>query len=378
MSSLVYFGSMQIGRPNGPGVNEYDFIDDLIYTKLFDDVNIYGPMTTSAFEKFSGRVRIVKVTRYPIIRELSALIKLVQDCFVGRLAPSLVVIRLGQLPIFHWILIKLMATMSIPVHVKTVGVGTANKKKGLKVTGWLNFLLIRKIVCTCTSLDTPTYYAKNRLVEVFVLELNKIIIVHNGSTIFDVHETVVSKKETIVLGYIVRFPQVRGGKQVIQVLSHCRNIGLKVEAIITGDESEVTLLRKLAESLNVADIVRFIGVVDKNEIPKILSNIDFGFSIVEGIRGTSGQKLRQYLMAGCNVIYSNDEFFESVDEEFVHEYKSVEDTVQFVNQRYSVNDQVRRPNIREWAIENISYTKMNKVRLTHLKDLEKLKWRSEK
>ena len=197
----------------------------------------------------------------------------------------------------------------------------------------------------------------------FGLEPNKIIIVHNGSTIFDVPETVVSKKETIVLGYIGRFPQVRGGKQVIQVLSHCRNIGLKVEAIITGDESEVTLLRKLAESLNVADIVRFIGVVDKNEIPKILSNIDFGFSIVEGIRGTSGQKLRQYLMAGCNVIYSNDEFFESVDEEFVHEYKSVEDTVQFVNQRYSVNDQVRRPNIREWAIENISYTKMNKVKV---------------
>ena len=100
MSSLVYFGSMQIGRPNGPGVNEYDFIDDLIYTKLFDDVNIYGPMTTSAFEKFSGRVRIVKVTRYPIIRELSALIKLIQDCFIGRVAPSLVVIRLDNYPSF--------------------------------------------------------------------------------------------------------------------------------------------------------------------------------------------------------------------------------------------------------------------------------------
>ena len=372
MSTLVYFGSMTIGKPNGPGVNEYDFITDLIQSAEFHQINVYSPITASAVDEFSNYVRVVKAPSIPIVRELISLLRFIFDFVSGRIKPSVVVLRLGQIPIWHWILLMLLHSMRIPVHVKTVGVGIASSKKSSLIIDKVNFYFLNKIICGCSSLDTPTLYAKNKLLEVFDLEPQKVIIVHNGAPVFSVPKLVRCKNGPIVLGYVGRYPEVRGGRQVIQVLENCLKLGLDVKAIITGTDDEVTFLRDLAYKLEVSERVDFIGIVEKREISNILSEIDFGFSIVEGVLGTSGQKLRQYVMAGCHAMFFNDEFFEAESEDFIHEFKDVQSASEYLVGRYRASGLNKRSDIREWAIKNISYEKLNRTRLNHLLQLTKI------
>lgn len=366
MSTLVYFGSMQVGLPNGPGVNEYDFLGDVSAQESFATVVAYCPMTDTAYEKLSIKMKIIKTTRFPVLRELDGGIKFCIDLLSKRVMPSVVIIRLGQLPIIYWFLVLLLQKLKVAVHVKTVGVGTAKRGKGLSIIRTVSFIITKKVLQNCTSLDTPTEYAKSQIVDVFGVHSEKVIVVSNGSPIFEVPKKAVEKSGTVTLGYVGRFPFVRGGKQVIQALSQCRASGISVNAIITGTPEEVLPLKELALRLKVDDFIDFVGLVDKEEIPGILTKIDFGFSIVEGIRGTSGQKLRQYLMAGCSVIYKNDEFFELIDENFIHHYETDLDACQFILNALAPSNRVSRADIREWAKDNISYSMMNEVRMQHL------------
>ena len=109
----------------------------------------------------------------------------------------------------------------------------------------------------------------------------------------------------------------------------------------------------------------FIGVVKPQYVPYVMSKIDYGFSIVENTLGTSGQKLRQYLMSGCSVFYSNDEFFEQINLPFVNEYISEIDTARIIMKNIGTRKSSREE-IAKWAITNLSYSGFNKKRMAVL------------
>ena len=66
------------------------------------------------------------------------------------------------------------------------------------------------------------------------------------------------------------------------------------------------------------------------------------------------------------MIYQNDEFFELIDKSFIHHYETDVDAFRFIFNALTPRNQISRENIRAWAIDNISYSMMNTVRMQHL------------
>tara|TARA_Y100001935_G_scaffold254801_1_gene265072 strand:+ start:1590 stop:2747 length:1158 start_codon:yes stop_codon:yes gene_type:complete len=365
---IFYFGSMSIGKPNGPGLNERDFIEDISIRRNVK-LTAYAPFEDSLDLDNFKNVNIRKVYPYPIVREINAVLLLIYDFFFKKLRkPNIVIFRVGQLPLIQLILIKFFNIFSIPTHLKTIGVGICNLSKKKDILNKFNYLIIRNILKNTTSIDTPTNFSKNKIKNTFDIDKKKILIINNGAKI---PKKIINNKKNldeIYFGYIGRFPYIRGGKQVVESVYEAKKLGIDAYGIITGDESEIIELEALTKKLDVAGDIDFVGILPQDQMHILLNKIDIGLSIVEGIQGTAGQKLRQYLMYGCVAVHMNDEFMLSTKEDFIIEYTTSKGLVEklITKEILKITD---RNSISKWAKENVSYEHFNAKRINHFIEL---------
>ena len=363
--NIVYFGSMRIGRPNGPGLNEKDFLQDL-ENRSGINLFVYAPIEQGCTLN-TQKIRIVRnVVGYPVLREIHAATLLCLDIIRKLVKPDVVVFRLGQLPLIQLAVIKILKFFDIPTHVKTVGVGICDVSQKRGLLNYVTFVLLRSIFRAIDSIDTPTELARRRIIDTFKLSGATVILVGNGAKDVSLDAQLSKVQGSTCYGYVGRFPVKRGGRQVIETVSHSLKLGLQATGLITGDNKEIAELKVLAESLGVSNKINFVGIVPQEEVAFLLSKIDVGFSIMEGILGTAGQKLRQYLMHGCMVVYGNDELMDSLKEEFIVPFIDPEHVLsRLVNSNGQVH-LVSRDVIHKWARQNVSYSSFNSVRVNHL------------
>lgn len=366
MVAMVYFGSMKIGMPNGPGVNEQDFITDILENDYFESVAVYSPMTATFEKAFSVRALIMPLCSLPVLRELHGAYLLFRDIYTKRVKCDVMVFRLGQLPFVQLLLILLLNRLNILTHIKTVGVGSARSPSRKSPISYLNFLLRKWIFNFCDSIDAPTPIARDAIAKRFGIPDDKVILVENGARRLPLAESKVRATKSFTLGYVGRFPLVRGGRQLVQVLKAGTEAGLDLRGVITGDDEETSELKALATSLGIRDRIEFTGLLAKDKIPELMARISLGFSIVEGIEGTSGQKIRQFLMAGSAVMFKNDEFCSAQNQRFIAAYDDEIAAVDFI-ESLMVHDRVAFSwEIHNWAVEHVSYDIVNKVRVNFL------------
>ena len=142
--NIVYFGSMRIGRPNGPGLNEKDFFQDL-ENRSGINLFVYAPIEQGCTLN-TQKIRIVRnVVRYPVLREIHAATLLCLDIIRKLVKPDVVVFRLGQLPLIQLAVIKILKFFDIPTHVKTVGVGICDVSQKRGLLNYITFALLRSI-----------------------------------------------------------------------------------------------------------------------------------------------------------------------------------------------------------------------------------------
>ena len=362
--NIVYFGSMRIGRPNGPGLNERDFVEDLD-TRSGVKLYIYAPIETDCDLLLNNTVFVRNVLGTPILREIHALIFFGLDIIRKRVRPDLLVFRVGQLPLVQSVLIIMCNAFGVATHIKTVGVGICSLSQKRGLLSKANFFLLKFIFSKVTSLDTPTKFAQREIIKTFQIPASKVILIGNGAKEITLVSGSDESSRRLCFGYVGRLPCVRGGRQVVESVSRALDLGLQAEGLITGDENEIAELKLLVKSLDIEDRIEFAGLVPQDEVAGLLGRIDIGFSIVEGIEGTAGQKLRQYLMHGCCAVFLNDEFMNAMDEEFILPFVSVEDLIDKIVVEDWQTRVINREAIHQWALCNVAYSNFNSQRLRY-------------
>ena len=363
--NLFYFGSMPIGYPNGPGINEKDFLMDVASR---DNVSLFafGDIeNTTSYNLKKNFVNVIKIKRIPILREFFHFIFFVYFIIFKKNNNKVVkvVLRIGRFPVFTLPLVYIARRKNIKCHVKTVGEGLASNH--LKsIFGRFEFYIYDKIFSLVNSVDTPTQISKSLIEDIFPSLKNKVIIVENGACESFLYTSLDYNNKLIVLTYVGRFPEIRGGRQVINVLSELKTRNINAKAIITGSFDETANLRDMAKLLDIEEMIDFIGIVKPEDIPGILADSHFGFSVVEGKRGAAGQKLRQYALSGCFMIYQNDESLSGFDQDFIHEYENDDVAANFVIR--NIDNIINRDSIRFWAKKFFVYSSVNEKRLNKI------------
>jgi len=107
-----------------------------------------------------------------------------------------------------------------------------------------------------------------------------------------------------IIGYVGNLAAERGGTELVRAVAHLAGQGSKVKGlIVSGDQSGIDALRRMAADLGVADQVLFRGPVQLDEVSKYISALDIAVSFRDD-DGCSELKVRQYLSCGRPVVVS--------------------------------------------------------------------------
>lgn len=309
-----------------------------------------------------------KIIRKPILRDLMGFWQFVRTLSASGGRVNSVCFRLGHLPFGPWLTLWLFRSRIGHVHLKTFGVGLCGHlRDGKGIIAAIDRFLFHRILERTDTLDMPTRIGADLALTLPHVDERKVIIVPNGAT-EPSSSKIHSDDDPLTLGYIGRFPEVRGGRQVLEALEWLREHDIPARAIITGNAEETAGLREQAAALDVAGAVDFIGIVAPAALDAYLHKIDVGFSIVENAVGTSGQKLRQYAQYGCAIVYGNDEFFDAfADLDHIHRYTNAEDSGHFakdvgLEMQYG-GRRAYKARVKNWARNVVSYHKYNSLRL---------------
>jgi len=369
----IYIGFFTVGAPNGPGINEMDFILDVDQREIGSSY-VYISDFADDFDigALAGESR--RIIRKPLLRDVMSFWQFIRVLLASGGRVDSICFRLGHLPFGPYLVLRLFRSRIRHVHLKTFGVGLCGHlRDGRGIVAMFDRFLFHRILKRTDSLDLPTQFGADLALALPYVEEQKIYIVPNGA-MEPLLKQSCSDGNLLTLGYIGRFPEVRGGRQVLDTLKWLKDHNIPARAILTGNAEETAALREKAAALELLETVDFIGIVAPAALGEYLQKIDIGFSIVENAVGTSGQKLRQYAQYGCAMVYGNDEFFDQLGElKHIHRHTHTEDSGRFainVSRRIqAVGRRAYKNQIKDWARDVVSYRKYNTLRLAAIFDL---------
>jgi glycosyltransferase involved in cell wall biosynthesis len=319
---IIYASIIDISLPNGPGVNEREFVHAL-QRRFGDNAGFVIPIPKDpaamdglgncrSYRVWPKRLRYV-VAEFPM---LWALLRVVREE-----EPLLVVSRCGLLPIGLAIFAALKRT---PIALKTHGDPTLKylcDSGGMK--GFLTRLirpaslwLSRFLVARAVKVDfcTPQLVTRNLGCHPGVPE-SKFLMVGNATNVEKFNPgpgraarvSLGLPVTSRILGYVGGVPWQRGGRHIIKaVAALSKEYPDLIGVIVGGNSSGADDLEAFAEAMGVRDRCVFPGVVPYDDVPRWISSFDIGVAMDlperAGYVGSSNQKIRQYLASGKPVI----------------------------------------------------------------------------
>jgi len=174
----------------------------------------------------------------------------------------------------------------------------------------------------CDLLVCVSNPLKEILVNDLKIDPQKIIVLPNGVDVDFFSPDQVDPVRFFdfpVIGYVGAVIDRQGLDVLIRVLAELKREGVYVGLVIVGEGAYREDLTELAEKLNLAEQVAFVGQVPREDVPKHIAGFDFGYSgqviLNEGLLGKmyhSPLKLYEYLAMGKPVIASAYEDAEKV------------------------------------------------------------------
>ncbi len=152
------------------------------------------------------------------------------------------------------------------------------------------------------SMLIETYNAKEENIYIMTLGVDR--------NIFTCRKRKVIDSDSIRLVYVSSIKMFRGIQTIIQALKLLKEQGLDATLAIggSGEKSTIESLKTMAKRHKVSDRINWLGQVDHNEVPNLLSQNDIGLCPLPEILSfevASPTKVFEYLSMGMVVIASN-------------------------------------------------------------------------
>jgi len=321
-SPIIYVTPIDISLPNGPGVNEREFVTALshMYGKRARFV-LPVPRDRSVLEGL-GSVRTFRVSGSRAMHafsELSFLLALLDEC--RRAKPYIVVARSGALP---FALVAFGRLARYPLALKTYGEATLKylcDQPGWK--GWvarrirgLNMRLADRLLESAFAVDccTPQLVHRN-ITHHPTVDRTKFFHVDNATNVERFRPIPIGEARrklglegfSHLIGYAGGVPWERGAVEMIHATAILRPKFPGLGCIVIGGGGQpLDELRALASCLGVGDCCLVMGQMPYEQIPLWVATFDVGIALDLDERmnyvGSSNQKIRQYLACGKPVV----------------------------------------------------------------------------
>jgi len=317
---ILYISTVDISKPDGPGVNEYEFVNAL-KKQLGQNVSFIIPKPVNPIDIESENIIYLKgsVGSEPrLMQQLQLVLIARRVCRESKY--DLIVARLSLLPFDIWAITKLV---NVPLAIKTLGEPTLKylrssggvKSYIAKILRYPNQFLLKSVVTSSIGADACTRQLTERNMKYLKIQKEgKIIHIENATNTSNFFPTLDSvakqhlkfEKFKYIVGYVGGKPWERGGKELIEVLPILQERYPTLGVVIVGGGEGVVKLKELSKSLNVEKNCIIPGEVPYKDVPKWINSFDIGvaFDLVDRMSyvGSSNQKIRQYIACGKPVI----------------------------------------------------------------------------
>jgi glycosyltransferase involved in cell wall biosynthesis len=324
---VVYVTSVDISLPNGPGVNEYEFVI-AAYEKWGENFATILPRPIAEITlPVDLKVLWSSPRSYtnPVLfyRHQIAVYSHLKH-YIKEASPDLIVLR--RAPFSFGLLLALKSQFK-PYVVKTAsGFPEAiwRSQTGIRrLAMWLlkpiQLKLDKMLFQGAIAIDACTTGHAQGIAKNYSVSQQKIIVVDNATNIkrFYPQNSLNCRNDLAlasfkpVIGYVGGRPWERGATHLIKVLPELRDSFPNVGVLIVGggNDQKMDNLKQLASHLGVAGHVVFTGVIPYEIVPKRINCLDVGVAfdrVDTNAKGNSNQKIRQYLACGVPVITSTD------------------------------------------------------------------------
>jgi glycosyltransferase involved in cell wall biosynthesis len=316
---ILYVSAKDIGRAEGAGINEREFVFALAKA-VGDDAHFVVPRPTGPVDPVLSGLATYTSARvgpgwwhFPI-----SVVSQVRAAFalLRRRPFDLIVFRLDLMPVAAYLIARFAKT---PVAVKSIGFGVAyilDKRLGPlgKLLNKLNLALIRGVLRRATALDVCTDRYVEHFTTAFPVPAERVALIDNATNT----ETFLPKDQAAckaslglqgfdpIVGFVGGHPSERGGAQIVEALpllaKHHPNIG----AVVVGHDRDLDKLRTRAKALGVEGRLKLPGQVAYAMVPDYINTFDVcvSFDRPEMVAkiGNASQKIRQYVACGKPVV----------------------------------------------------------------------------
>ena len=335
-TTIYYSSGVAIGRPTGPGVNELEFIRQLLHAR---DLHSYKvvllivdhnqlPQDIRTYERTyymppASKVRIPGLTAaVRMLHNQKALEPVLSGLIRKEGAADLVILR----PVIDWNLawVKAIRKLKWKYVIKSLhdDYGIVHSTLTLRRRFNLTFAIrppLRNLLQKALVIDTPqrqfvNYYARK-------LQLNVKMVPNavNTDVFFSTQQLkVINRKrfgiklKSKVVGYCGGVPLERGAQQMISFLANHSSEYPDVYLVIVGDskysgKSHVSEMQAMVTELGLSDRCLITGHVPYDEVVEYMRCFDIGIALDTAERvatyGNSSQKIFQYISCGIPCIY---------------------------------------------------------------------------
>jgi len=313
---ILYFTSTDVSLPNGPGVNEREFI---LAGLASQECTFFAvvPRPERNFDlPISDRVTLIHPHQrrrlVPYMIHSVALFSTVRS-LIRRFKVDLLVCRPGALPLADYWLSKVsprpLAIFSSGEHL--------DLPEGIRsrLAYWPHKVMFESVLRRAVAVDFPTPQIWSEYCQLFPRNQPRFRCIENATNTerffpFDTYEA----RRTLqipcfdpVVGFAGGSPWERGGQIVVEAVASLKPKFPRLGGIVVGGGKRLDSLRQRAEKLGVAENCLFTGSVSYEAVNLYINAFDLGLSFDRPERaakiGNSSQKVRQYLACGKPVVF---------------------------------------------------------------------------
>lgn len=316
---IVYLSSVDISLPNGPGVNEREFIVEL--QGQFDDrLHVIIPKPRHSVPEIEAvKVTFVPPRRRGLMPLLACQASLYSAFrkFARAHSIDLLVLRLPFLPFAAYAISR---RHEVPFVIKTVGTGALDGLRRNGASGFLarplnllNARLVDSIMARTLGVDACTPQLVERVIARWHLPPGRVKWIENATNTdrFVPADGAEAKREIgisfgRVVGYIGGSPSERGAAMLVEAAPELIKRYPDIGFLVVGHDSGLAAVQRRASELGVDRHFVFTGSVPYSDVPRYAQALDVGVAFDKAIRvntvGNSYQKVRQYISVGIPVV----------------------------------------------------------------------------
>jgi len=322
--NILYISSVDVSQPNGPGVNEREFLIEFLNSTEFSGYALLPKPERALTELPADRCRFIAGKRggpASLIKHQWQLYHAGMET-VRELRIDLIVARLSVLPVG---LARLLRRAGVPYVIKTLGGGVIDaialreSMPALLAAGVarVNARLVKPIVTNALAVDVCTQELHERVIRMLGVAESRVACIENATNTdrFQPRDGAAARERiglpatARVVGFVGGRPWERGAREMVDIAPRIIEQFPSAHFVVVGGGSGLPDLEEHARRLGVFDRFVFTGVIPYEEVPAYVNAFDVGVALDKPGRGElvgfSFQKVRQYVASGIPTVASD-------------------------------------------------------------------------